>query len=95
MNALWPRFLKSAYRKEPISSFILIVGAVDAVLGGVGERWTLLTFGLTIILLAAVIRWHNSHKTQSVLVEERARYVLPPSSERPPLPILTSKKQRR
>jgi hypothetical protein len=46
MNALLPRILKAAYRKEPISSFIVIVGAVDAVIGGVGERWSLLSFGI-------------------------------------------------
>ena len=95
MNALWPRFLKSAYRKEPISSFILIVGAVDAVIGGIGERWTLLSFGLALILMAAGLRWWQIQKAQAVLAEEAARHFLPPSSSRPPLPMLTSEKHRR
>ncbi|MGK7872858.1 MAG: hypothetical protein AB4426_05955 [Xenococcaceae cyanobacterium] len=90
MNPLWPRFLKLAYRKEPISSFILIVGAVDAVIGGVGERWTLLSFGLTMVLMAAVLRWWQFQKSQAVLAEETPRQFLPPSSSRPPLPMLKS-----
>ena len=95
MNILWHRFFKSAYRKEPISSFILIIGAVDAVIGGVGERWTLLSFGLIMVLLAAVVRWWQVQRAQAVLAEETARYFLPPSSSRPPLPMLTSEKHRR
>ena len=94
MNALWPRFLKLAYRKEPISSFILIVGAVDAVIGGVGERWTLLSFGLTVILIAALMRWWQVQRAQTVLAEEAPRHFLPPGSSRPPLPTLTSEKHR-
>ncbi len=94
MNALWPRFLKLAYRKEPISSFILIVGAVDAVIGGVGERWTLLSFGLTVILIAALMRWWQVQRAQTALVEEAPRHFLPPGSSRSPLPTLTSKKHR-
>jgi hypothetical protein len=46
MSPLLPRFVKVAYRKEPISSFILIVGAVDVVIGGMGEKWSLLSIGL-------------------------------------------------
>lgn len=95
MNALLPRVLKSAYRKEPISSFILTVGAVDAVLGGVGERWTLLSFGLTIIFIAIGLRWWQIQKAQAILAEDKPRHFLPPSSSRPPLPMLTQEKRRR
>jgi hypothetical protein len=95
MNVLWPRFLKSAYRKEPISSFILIVGAVDAVMGGVGERWTLLSFGLVLVLLAVGWRWWQAQKAQAVRVEQASRRYLPPSSSQRPLPMLMNEKQRR
>lgn len=94
MNALLPRFVKLAYRKEPISSFILIVGAVDAVIGGVGERWTLLSFGLLIVMLGIVVRVAQSQRARVVPVEERARRYLPPSSSESPLPTLTSRKHR-
>ena len=95
MNDLFPRFLKSVYRKEPISGFILIMGAVDAVIGGVGERWTLLSFGLMLILLAAGLRWWQSKKTEAVSVEETPRRYLPPSSSQRPLPMLMNEQQRR
>lgn len=96
MNALLPRFVKSAYRKEPISSLILIFGATDAVIGGVGGQWTLLSFGLIIVLTAAVLRWWQVQKAEEVITaEESSRYFLPPSSSRPPLPMLTSEKRNR
>jgi hypothetical protein len=95
MNVLLPRFLKSAYRKEPLSSFILIVGLVDAIIGGVGERWTLLSFGLAIVLLAALSRWWQIQKAKAVLAEETPRYYLPPSSSNTPLPLLISDKHHR
>jgi hypothetical protein len=94
MNALMPRFLKSAYRREPISSFILIVGAVNALIGGVGEHWSLFSFGLLIILLAAVLRWWQGQKGRELLGEDTPRHYLPPSSSRAPLPMLTHDKQR-
>ncbi len=95
MNLLWSRFLKSTYRKEPISSFILTVGAVDAVIGSVGQRWTLLSFGLLVILIAALLRWWQVQKAQAILAEELARELLPPSQSQPPLPRLKSSKQRK
>ncbi|MBE9117029.1 hypothetical protein IQ249_14100 [Lusitaniella coriacea LEGE 07157] len=95
MNALLPRFLKSMYRKEPISSFIVIVGLVDAAIGGVGGRWTLLGFGASAIALGILVRWLQSQKIQTAPIEERARRYLPPSSSPSPLPPLTSKKKRR
>lgn len=95
MNALLPRFLRSAYRKEPISSFILVVGAVDAVIGGVGERWTLLSFGLMVVLLSVILRWWQTQKAQPLVTENTPRRYLPPSSTRSPLPILTHDKSRR
>lgn len=94
MNALWPRFLKSAYRKEPISSFIIIIGAVDAVIGGVGERWSLLTFGLMMVLLAVAVRWWQSQRRETELAEQPVTHFLPPSSSRPALPILSTSKRR-
>jgi hypothetical protein len=95
MNALLPRFIKTAYRKEPISGFIIIVGAIDAILGGVGERWSLLSFGLFVVFVAAMWRWWQIQKTQEVVAQEAPRRYLPPSSSRTPLPMLTSEKHRR
>ncbi len=92
MNAIFPRFLKSAYRKEPVSGFILVLGAVDAVIGGVGGRWTLLSFGLLVILTGTLVRWRKIQKAQAVVAQNSPRQMLPPSSSRPPLPMLMNNK---
>lgn len=94
MNALWTRVLRSAYRKEPISSFIVIVGAVDAVIGGVGERWSLLSFGLMMMVLAVALRWWQSQRRETELVDQPVTHYLPPSSSRPALPILSAAKRQ-
>ena len=95
MNALWPKILKSAYRREPISSFIVIVGAVDALIGGVGERWSLLTFGLMMVVLAVALRWWQTQRKESELAEQPVTHFLPPASSRPALPILSTAKRQR
>ena len=79
MNALLPRFLKSAYRKDPISSFVMTVGAVDAVIGGVGERWTLMSFGIMMILLAIAIRWLQIQRSQDNLTTLQFYLYYPPA----------------
>jgi hypothetical protein len=94
MNALWPRFLRAAYRKEPISSFIVIVGAVDAVIGGAGERWSLLTFGLMMVFLAIALRWWQTQRRETELAEQPVTHYLPPTPSRPPLPVLNAAKRQ-
>jgi hypothetical protein len=94
MNALWPRFFKLAYRKEPISSFIIIVGAVDAVIGGVGERWSLLSFGLMMVVLAAALRWWQTQRRETELADQPVTHYLPPTSSRPALPMLSTAKRQ-
>ncbi|GFE71536.1 hypothetical protein [Chroococcus sp. FPU101] len=95
MNVNFPRFLKAAYRKEPISGFILIAGAVDVVMGGVGQRWTLLSFGMMVVITALVMRWLQIQKAKEIATEETPRYYLPPNTSRQPLPMLMNEQQRR
>jgi hypothetical protein len=95
MNALWHRVLKSAYRKEPVSSFIIIVGSVDAVIGGVGERWSLLSFGLIMVVLAVAVRWWQNQRKETELADQPVTHFLPPSPSRPALPQLSNIKRQR
>jgi hypothetical protein len=95
MNALIPRFLKLAYRKEPISGFILIFGVVDALIGGFDSRWTLLSFGVMMALLALILRWWKVQKAEAISIKDTPRYFLPPSSSQIPVPMLTSEKKHR
>jgi hypothetical protein len=95
MNLLLPRAVKSAYRKEPLSAFILIVGLVDILLGAAGQRLPLLSFGVLVALIALLVRWLQIQKAKEILVENNPRYFLPPSAANNPLPMLINEKQRR
>jgi hypothetical protein len=44
------------YRREPISSFLLTLGAVDMVLGGLDDRWVLFSLGLSTVGVAIGVR---------------------------------------
>lgn len=94
MNALWLRMFKSAYRREPVVSFMMTVGAVDAVIGGVGTSWSLLGFGVGTVGIAVLLRWWQSQGSQVESPEAAPEYYLPPSSSRDPLPMLTPKQKR-
>lgn len=92
MNALWPKFLKTAYRKEPIVSFVVTVGAVDTVIGGLGSSLPLFGLGMGTVGVAIILRlWliKGSRLDQTTTVPE---YYLPPNSSRPQLPILNRNK---
>ncbi len=86
MNAIFPNGLKRLYRKEPISSFIMIIGAVDAVLGGVNEISTLMILGLLISGVAIGYRWWWIQRAESAADRKSKQLYLAPQSERSPLP---------
>ncbi|MGL5836434.1 MAG: hypothetical protein ACRC1Z_24880 [Waterburya sp.] len=95
MNPLFARFLRAVYRKEPVSGFILILGATDVLMGGLGGRVSLLSVGLFIALLGAIMRWRQGEKKSEAIATETVRYYLPPGSTRQPLPLLTPSKRRK
>jgi hypothetical protein len=82
------RFLKSAYRKEPITSFMAIAGAVDVAIGGIDRSWSLLFFGVSLVGVAIAIRWWQSQNAQAELNEDSPKYFLTSQSSRPALPTL-------
>jgi hypothetical protein len=86
MNAIFPTVLKRLYRKEPISSFIIIVGAVDAVLGGVNEVGTLMILGLLTSGAAIGYRWWCIQQSEYTTERKSKQLYLPSQSERSPLP---------
>ena len=98
MNPQLAKFLRSVYRKEPISGFILILGVTDLIIGGVGGQWSLFSIGLIVALMGMTMRWQHGKRMRKVRKKVRvatSRYMLPPESSRTPLPLLTSKKPRR
>lgn len=95
MNPLFARFLRAVYRKEPVSGFILILGATDVLMGGLEGRVSLLSVGLFIALLGAMMRWRQAEKKSEAIATETVRYYLPPGSTRQPLPLLTPSQRRK
>lgn len=95
MNPFFAKFLNSVCRKEPISGFILILGVTDALIGGIGGRWSLFSAGFMIALFGILIRSLQEKKIKAVRQERPVRYQLPSAASNPPLPLLMSKKRRR
>lgn len=69
MSQTLTQMFKLAYRKEPISNFVLIVGAVDAVIGGVGNHVSLLGLGLSLVGVAIALRWQAVQRRQAVQMD--------------------------
>jgi hypothetical protein len=92
MHAIFPTVLKRIYRKERISSFLIIVGAVDAVLGGVNELGTLAILGLLTSGVAIGYRWWCIQQAESSAERKSKQLYLPPSAQRTPLPNLESRR---
>jgi hypothetical protein len=77
MNITAPRFLKSFYRKEPITGLIITAGAVNAVLGGVNAIGSLLIFGILASGGAIACRWWLIQQSASQPLDRQL--YLPPS----------------
>jgi hypothetical protein len=90
MNAALHRILKSTYRKEPISSFVMTMGAVDAAIGGLGSSWSLFSLGLGMVGIAIALRWLQIQRKRTPDIEAAPEYYLPPASSQPMLPKLQS-----
>lgn len=93
MNAA-PRFLKSAYRKEPLPSILITIGIVDAVIGGFGDRWSLFGFGLGTVGIALALRWWLIQNKRPEPPQSVAQHYLPYRSSRPELPMLSQSKKQ-
>jgi hypothetical protein len=94
MNVVWSRMLKSAYRKEPISSFIITIGLVDAVIGVGGDRWSLVAFGLGAAGVAFALRWWKMRQTRIDVPQQSPIYYLPDRSSSSRLPMLTASRRQ-
>jgi len=91
MSQILSQMFKLAYRKEPISNFVLIVGAVDAVMGGVGSHGTLLLLGLGLVSMAIALRWQSIQRRQAFISLEEPE---PPLRYLPPAPTLDLSQQQ-
>ena len=93
MNPISPRFLNSLYRKEPIPSFLVSIGVVNAVIGGLNDRLGLLSFGIVTVGSAIALRWWLQQ--QSIEPSQPISHTyLPPASSSSVPPIATPKRKR-
>ena len=95
MNRLLVKLFKSTYRKEPISSFVVVFGVTDAAIGGFGGQVSPFSIGLLVTIAGIVVRWLQIRKFQAIRTTRPARYRLSPGSSRQPLPLLVKKKHLR
>lgn len=93
MNLVWSRMFRTVYRKEPITGFVLIAGAVDVAIGGIDGSTSLVVFGLSAVGVAIALRLWQSQKRTPDMQERRAIHALPPASSRPSLPMLSMNKK--
>ncbi|MGF1488446.1 MAG: hypothetical protein ACFBSE_15275 [Prochloraceae cyanobacterium] len=81
--------------KQPLYSFVLTVGSVEAAIGSLNRSYSLFAFGLITIFLAGVISWWQKRSRQTNSRQKLAKRFLSPAPDREPLPKLTRKKQSR
>ncbi|MEA5621276.1 hypothetical protein VB711_26075 [Cronbergia sp. UHCC 0137] len=94
MNAVLPRFFKSAYRKEPIISALVTMGVVDAVIGGLDDSWSLFAFGLGTAGIALVFKLWRMQQRPPLPEEPVVQHYLPSRSSSSPLPVVNIPKKK-
>ncbi|MBR8835239.1 MAG: hypothetical protein DSM106950_14735 [Stigonema ocellatum SAG 48.90 = DSM 106950] len=94
MNVLLPRFLRSVYRKEPLISILITMGAVDALIGGLDYSWSLFTFGLATAGVTFAYRWWRIQQRRPLPEEPVVQHYLPSRSSSPTLPMLSISKKK-
>ncbi len=96
MNPINPRFLSSVYRKEPIPSFLVTIGLVNALIGGLDERLGLFSFGILTVGSAIAVRWRlqHQHYHNEPSQPEAPQTYLPPASSNS-VPTLATPKRKK
>ncbi len=94
MRDLFPRLWRSVYRPDPLASFLLIVGAVDTVIGSASGHWSLFGLGAGTVFVAIALRWWQRQSVPARSPRRPTAGYLPPASSPPPLPLLSRKSGR-
>ncbi|AFY58333.1 hypothetical protein Riv7116_5972 [Rivularia sp. PCC 7116] len=96
MNAVFPRIVKSAYRKEPLITILITMGIVDALIGGLDDSWALFIFGLGTAGTALIIRWLRIQQRPDLQNADESvkQLYLPTNSSNSSLPMLSINKKK-
>jgi hypothetical protein len=96
MNLALARWVKLAYRRKPVTSFIFTFSAMNAVIGSVENQVPLMFLGLGGITLAVI--WHGWHHQPPHPQPEQRRWrsphLLPASTSHAQLPMLMIPRKR-
>jgi len=90
---MWQKFLRSTYRREPISSFMITMALMELMIGGFEQEWSLLGLAGVMVVGAVAIRYRQGTRLgmRSPDPTQQTTYYLPPADPRPVLPRLTDK----
>ncbi|MBW4613176.1 MAG: hypothetical protein KME21_07810 [Desmonostoc vinosum HA7617-LM4] len=94
MNAVLPRFLKSAYRKEPVIAVLMTMGVVDALIGGLDDSWSLFAFGLGTAGMTLAFKLWRTQQRRPIPEEPVVQHYLPSRSSSSALPMLSVSKKK-
>jgi hypothetical protein len=94
MSILLPRFIRSAYRHDPIASFLITAGAADIAIGGVSSHSGLALLGMVIVAAALGLKWSQSQRRSELFSEQAVQHYLPSQSSQSELPMLSIPKKR-
>jgi hypothetical protein len=94
MSILLPRFIRSAYRHDPIASFLITAGAADIAIGGVSSHGGLALLGMVIVAAAFGLKWSQSQRRSELFSEQAVQHYLPSQSSQSELPMLSIPKKR-
>lgn len=94
MNAVFPRFLKLAYRKEPLISVLITMGVIDALIGGFDDSWSLFAFGVGTVGVTLAYKWWRIQQRQPLPEEPVVQHYLPSRSSSSALPMLSVSKKK-
>ena len=90
---MWQKFLKSTYRREPITSFVITMALMEFIIGGFEQELSLLGLAGVMAVGAIALRYRlgSNQGMRSPDLSQRTEYYLPPADPRPVLPRLTDK----
>ncbi len=94
MNVIFPRFVKSAYRREPIISILITMGIVDAVIGGFNDSWSLFVIGLGTAGVTLAYKLWRVQQRPPLPEEPVVQHYLSDRSSSSALPMLTVSKKK-
>ena len=94
MNPAIARILTKFYRKEPLSGFLILMGAVDLVVGGADRSLSLVGLAATILTLGVGLRWWHTARRNAEVQETAAAWYLPPRVSEAAIPKLSREQKK-